>query len=230
MRFDAILHAAIPLLALVLLGTAPVRRAQWLLRPVRAVALTALACASAAFLVLHAQPSAPAPLEPFSLAVACALVGWLVLRESLQAMRVGSEAPRVLPLLAHAAATVAVGAGAATLALLSRAPAAWLGLVGDPVSYALCVLGGLFVRYALPGATIVHVGLAACAWLSAAGSLATPDGPFLPAMLLLFLVPAAMGSLWPRKRRGAAPEGDGQGDGRPTGTGSRRRRQRQRAA
>jgi hypothetical protein len=202
MRSDVILHAAIPLLALVLLGTARARSGGWL-RSLRTVALTALACAGAAFLVLRAQPSWPAPLEPFSLAAMWVLVGWLVLRESAEAAGEGSREPSVLPPLGEAAAAIVVGAGAAILALLSRAPAAWLGMLGGPLGhptiYALCALGGLFVRYALAGATFLHAGVAACAWLSVASSLATTDGPFLPAMLLLFLVSAGIGSTWRRK-------------------------------
>jgi hypothetical protein len=201
MRLDGILHAAIPLLALVLLGTARASRGERLLRPLRGPALVALACAAAAFLVLRAQ--APAPLEPFSLAIMCMLVGWLVLRESTEATGESSREPSVLPPLAEAAAAITVGASAAILALLSRAPAAWLGMLGGPLDhptiYALCVLGGLFVRYAMAGATLLHMGLAACAWLSVARSLATPDGPFLPAMLLAFLVPASIGSAWRRE-------------------------------
>lgn len=208
MRSDAILHAAIPLLALVLLGTARARRGarrgEWLLRPLRTVVLVALACGGAAFLVLRAQPWSPAPLEPFSLATMCVLVGWLVLRESTGATGETSREPSVLRPLGGAAAAIVIGASAAMLALLSRAPAAWLGMLGGllahPTIYALCVLGGLFVRYALADATFLHTGLAACAWLSVARSLATPDGPFLPAMLLLFLVSAGIGSAWRRRK------------------------------
>jgi hypothetical protein len=209
MRSDAILHAAIPLLALALLGTAVVRtawarRGEWLLRLVRAVVLVALACTGAAFLVLGAQTSPPAPLEPFSVAAMCVLVGWLVLRESTEATGEAGHDPSVLRPLAGAAAAIVTGASAAMLALLSRAPAAWLGMLGGPLGhptiYALCVLGGLFVRYALAGATFLHVGLAACAWLSVASRLAAPDGPFLPAMLLLFVVSARTGPARRRKK------------------------------
>ena len=194
-----ILHAIIPLLALLLLRLYRVARA--------AVAAAAFTGGGACCPGVHqrglslysaAQPAAPAPLEPFSLAVTCFLVGWLVLRESI-------EDPRVLPPLGGAAAAIAVGVGAATLALLSRAPAAWLGLLGGPLGhptiYALCALGGLFVRYTLARATLLHVGLAACAWFSVARGLAAgPDGPFLPAMVVLFLASAGIGLAWPRKR------------------------------
>jgi hypothetical protein len=203
MRSDAILHATIPLLALVLLGMTQGPKMQRLLRPMRAVVLVALACACAAFLLLRARP---APLEPFSLASMCFLAGWLVLRESVELSGDSGGEPSVLSPLAGAAAAVAVGASAATLALLSRAPAAWLGMLEPPLGhttiYALCALGGLFVRCALAGTTFLHVALAACAWLSVAEVLAAPGGPFLPAMLLLFLAPAAIGATW---RRNPAP-------------------------
>jgi hypothetical protein len=197
------LHAAIPLLALVLLGVARGRTAPWLLRPVRAAVLVALACASLVFLWLRAQPpSAPAPLEPFSLALMCFLVGWIILRENVATD--GGE-PSILSPLVRAAAAIVAGASAATLALLSRAPAASLGLLGEPFShptiYALGALGGVFARYALTGPTLPQVGLAACAWFSIARGLPTPDGPSLPAMLLVFLVAAGViESARPRKR------------------------------
>jgi hypothetical protein len=130
------------------------------------------------------------------------LVGWINLREGVATA--GAEPGMLAPLVGAAAAIVA-GAGAATLALLSRAPTASLGLLGEPLShptiYALCALGGLFVRYALPGPTPPQVGLAACAWFSVAKGLARPDGPFLTAMLLVFLVAAGIiESGWPRER------------------------------
>jgi hypothetical protein len=201
-RYAAImLHASIPLLALVLLAVARGRTAQWLLRPVRAAVLIALAGASAVYLWLRAQPPS-APLEPFSLALMFFLVGWIILRESVAT---GGEAPSVLSPLLRAATAIVAGAGAATLALLSRAPAVSLGLLGEPFShptiYAISALGGLFVRYSLAGPTPPQVGLAACAWFSVAKGLATPDGPFLPAMLLVFLVTAGfIESAWPRRR------------------------------
>ena len=225
MRSDAILHAAVPLLALVLLATAGARGPQRLLQPVRAAALAALAGASAAVLMLRAGPSSPVRLEPFALAAACVLVGWLVLREGLAAIRAGGAEPSVVALLTRAAAAVAVGVGAAALALLSRAPAAWLGLVGDPTIYALCILSGLFVRYALKGATILQVALAACAWLSVAGRSAAPDGPVSPAMLLLFLVPALSGAIWRRKIPVSSAEHRGVGDKQRQGKGRRRKQQ-----
>lgn len=197
------LHAAIPLLALILLGLARRREAQWLLRPVRALVLIALACASVAFLWVRAQqPSAPAPLDPFSLALMFFLVGWIILRESVAT---AGDEPSILAPLVSAAAAIVAGAGAATLALLSRAPAASLGLLGGAFShatiYALSALSGLFVRYALAGPTPPQVGLAACAWFSVAKALATPDGANLAAMLLVFLVAAgAIESAWPSKR------------------------------
>src|SRR5262245_11528585 len=198
-----VLHAAIPVLALILLGAAPGRRAQWLLRPVRAVALIALAGTSVVLLWLRARPpSAPAPVEPFSLSVMFFLVGWIILRESVATA--GDERSILSPLV-RAAAAIVVGAGAATLALLSRAPAASLGLLEQPLShstiYALSALCGLFVRYTVAGLTPAQVGLAACAWFSVAKGLATPEGPYLPAMLLVFLVTAGMiESTWPRQR------------------------------
>jgi hypothetical protein len=167
----------------------------------RAVVLIALACASAVFLALRAQ--SPALPEPLSLAVACFLTGWIVLRESMEGLRGSGEEPSVLRPLAGAAAAVVVGAAAAALALLSRPPVAWLGILdgplGHPTTYTLCALGGLFVHYALGRETLLHVGLAACAWLSVARSLATPDGPFLPVMPLLFLA-AGIGSAWRGRR------------------------------
>jgi hypothetical protein len=195
------LHAAIPLLALILLGATPGRRG--LLRPVRGVVLIALGCASVVFLWLRARPpSAPAPVEPFSLALMLVLVGWIILRESIAT---ASEEPSLLAPLIGAAAAVVAGTGAATLALLSRAPAASLSLFVEPFShaiiYTLSALSGLFVRYTLADPAPPQVGLAACAWFSVAKGLATPDGPFLAAMLLVFLVAAgAVESAWPRQR------------------------------
>lgn len=205
MRSDMILHATIPLLALMLLGLTRGRRMPWLVRPTRAVVLIALAGASALFLWFRAQPpSAPAALEPFSLAAAFFLLGWLVLRESIADSGPNSrEEPSILPPLVGAAAAVVAGAGAATLALLSRAPAAWLGLLaepfGQPTIYALSALGGLFARYALASPTFLHVALAACAWFSVARRLATPDGPNLAVMLALFIAAAGIGSSLRRK-------------------------------
>jgi hypothetical protein len=95
------------------------------------------------------------------------------------------------------------------LLLLSRAPAASLGLLayGHPTIYALCVLGGLFVHYAaldtkdkVPlGTAVWHLALAVCGWLSVVhGRAALPDGPFLPTMVLSFVAAAGIGRVWPR--------------------------------
>jgi hypothetical protein len=193
-----VLHAAIPLLALVLLVAAWARDWHWLQR-VRIIALIGLACTSVILLWLTAQPPTPASPEPLALALMCFLVGWIVLRGSI--VRPDQE-PRILPPLIGAAAAIGAGMGAAALALLSRAPAAWLGLLGGPLGqltlYALSALGGLFVRYALAGATILHLGLATCAWAFLTLRVATADSADLRGMLLLFVVTAGVGSGWTR--------------------------------
>lgn len=202
MRFDLILLAGIPVLALLLLGLNRAREPGWVLKGLWGVVLLALAGLGIVFLVLSARPTSPAPLEPFSVAVACFLTGGLVLWESLKP-RPG--APGIPCMLAGAAAAFAIGAAAAMLALLSRGPAGWLGLLaayGHPTVYALSILGGLFVAYALLDATktpagtrVWHLAIAACGWVSVARSLAaTPDGPFLPAMVALFVAAAGLGT------------------------------------
>ena len=215
MRFDLILLAGIPLLALLLLGLNSVRRRHRLLAGLWGFTLLALTASGLVFLVLSAQPASPALLEPFSVAAGCFLVGGLVLRENLKAPRADAGRPPtrgadILRLLAAAGAAFAVGAAAAILLLLSRAPAASLGLLaayGHPMIYALCVLGGLFAHYAVldtkndvpPGTTVWHLALAACGWFSVVHGLAAlPDGPFLPAMVLSFVAAAGIGRVWPK--------------------------------
>jgi hypothetical protein len=202
-----VLHVASPLLALalVLLTTEPARaRFPRLQPPVRAIALVGLAGASAAFLLLRGAPSPATPaLEPFALAALSILVGWLILYRS-------GQVSSVRPPLAEAADAIVVGAAAATLALLSRAPAAGLGLLcgpfGETTIYMLCALSGLFACYSLSSATFLPLTLAALAWLAIAKRLGGPDGGLLPAipMLLLFLGCAWIGSTRRRTRGGQA--------------------------
>ena len=109
------------------------------------------------------------------------------------------------------------------LALLSRAPVAWLGVPGDATGYVLCALGGLFAGYALAGTTILQAGLAACAWLAVVSSQTASDGPHLPAMLAVFLISAATAA-WPRKRADAGCESDN--EGQQKGKGRERQRKR----
>jgi hypothetical protein len=217
MRFDLILLAGIPLLALLLLGLNSVRERHWLLTGLWGFALVALAAGGLVFLVLSAHPASPAVLEPFSVAAGCFLVGGLVLRESLKSPAVAAGKPAakgadILRLLAGAGAAFAVGAAAAILLLLSRAPAAALGLLAadaHPTIYALCGLGGLFVRYALLdtkddvrlGVTVWHLALAVCGWFSVVHVIAAPpDGPLLPAMLLSFTAAAGIARVRPKRR------------------------------